>query len=145
MDQAFELLFRVRYGECDAQGVVFNARYGDYVDLAVTEYQRAAVGGYQELVRMGYETQVVRMLTEWKSPARYDDVLKATVAPTHFGNTSFSLTIVFVNAATGALIATSQGTYVLLDAETFTKHPIPPELKRALQEGAQGKKFNQAG
>src|SRR5262245_38413749 len=35
----FRFLLRVRYGEVDAQKVVFNARWGDYVDLAVTEYQ----------------------------------------------------------------------------------------------------------
>ncbi len=145
MSQAFEFLFRVRYGECDAQGVVFNARYGDYTDLAVNEYLRAALGGYPELVRLGYETQVVRLLTEWKSPAHYDEVLKASVYPSHFGNTSFTLTVEFVNGATGALVATSQATYVLVDAKEFTKQIIPAEIKSALQEGAVGKQINQAG
>ena len=32
----FTLLLRVRYGECDAQEVVFNARYADYIDIAMT-------------------------------------------------------------------------------------------------------------
>lgn len=145
MNKPFEFLFRVRYGECDAQGVVFNARYGDYVDLAVTEYLRAAIGSYQELVRMGFETQVVRLLTEWKSPARYDDVLKASVFPNHFGNTSFTLSIEFVNMVGNNLVATSQATYVLVDAKEFTKQIIPPQLKSALQEGAVGKQINQAG
>ena len=40
----FRLLLRVRYGECDAQQVVFNARYGDYVDVAATEFYRAVFG-----------------------------------------------------------------------------------------------------
>jgi len=38
----FRLLLRVRYGECDAQQVVFNARYGDYVDVAATEFYRTS-------------------------------------------------------------------------------------------------------
>jgi acyl-CoA thioester hydrolase len=38
----FRYYLRVRYSECDSQKVVFNARYGEYVDLAVTEYVRAA-------------------------------------------------------------------------------------------------------
>ena len=37
----FRYYLRVRYSECDAQKVVFNGRYGEYVDLAVTEYMRA--------------------------------------------------------------------------------------------------------
>lgn len=144
-DGAFEFCFRVRYGECDAQGVVFNARYGDYVDLAMTEFLRAALGGYPELVRMGFETQVVRLLTEWKSPARFDDVLSTTVQVLRFGNTSFTLGLVFSHAATGALVASSEITYVLVDASSFNKVPVPESLKSALQEGAVGKKINQAG
>lgn len=145
MSKPFELRFRVRYGECDAQGVVFNARYGDYTDLAVTEFLRAALGGYQELVQQGYETQVVRLLTEWKSPARYDDVVCATVSPSHFGNTSFTLNIDFTNSDTAALIATSQATYVMVDASTFSKVSVPPAIKNALMEGALNKLINQAG
>lgn len=145
MTTQFEFLFRVRYGECDAQGVVFNARYGDYVDVALTEYMRAAIGGYNELVNMGFETQVVRLLTEWKAPARFDDILKTIVYPSHFGNTSFTVNFDFVNTSTNVLVATSQATYVLVDAREFTKKTIPPELKSALLEGAVGKQINQAG
>jgi acyl-CoA thioester hydrolase len=124
---------------------VFNARYGDYVDLALTEYMRAAMGGYNELVNMGFETQVVRWLTEWKNPARFDDVLKTVVYPSHFGNTSFTVSFEFVNTSTNFLIATAQATYVLVDASDFTKQIIPAQLKSALLEGAVGKQINQAG
>ena len=46
----FRFRFRVRYGECDAQGVVFNARYGDFVDISVNEYIRTLFGDYQRLL-----------------------------------------------------------------------------------------------
>ena len=71
----FTLKIRVRYGECDAQQVVFNARYADYVDLAATEYYRALFGGYHALIASGYDTQVVRLDIHWRSPARFDEVL----------------------------------------------------------------------
>jgi acyl-CoA thioester hydrolase len=145
MGQAFEFRFRVRYGECDAQGIVFNARYGDYIDLALTEFLRAAMGGYSALVGMGFETQVVRMLTEWKSPARFDEVLNTTVQVLRFGNTSFALGMVFSKLETGQVVATSELTYVLVDAHTFAKVSIPEELKSALLEGACGKVSDQAG
>jgi YbgC/YbaW family acyl-CoA thioester hydrolase len=41
---------RVRYGECDPQGIVFNANYLLYFDVAFTELWRAAVGPWQEMV-----------------------------------------------------------------------------------------------
>ena len=44
MSTPFTLLLRVRYGECDAQQVVFNARYGFYIDVAATEFYRALFG-----------------------------------------------------------------------------------------------------
>ena len=43
MSQRFRYYVRVRYQECDAQHVVFNARYGDYIDLACFEFLRAAL------------------------------------------------------------------------------------------------------
>lgn len=64
MSAPFRLRLRVRYGECDAQQVVFNARYGDYIDIAATEFYRALFGSYQALVERGLDSQVVRQLTE---------------------------------------------------------------------------------
>jgi acyl-CoA thioester hydrolase len=55
--EQFTMLLRVRYGECDAQQVVFNARYAYYIDIAMTEYFRAAVGGFQVLLNKGLDTQ----------------------------------------------------------------------------------------
>ena len=37
------VLIRVRYGECDAQGVLFNARYMDLVDVAFTEFESSVM------------------------------------------------------------------------------------------------------
>ena len=39
-DFAFSHRFRVRWSEVDPQAVVFNARYLDYADIAITEYYR---------------------------------------------------------------------------------------------------------
>ena len=38
---------RVRYGECDAQGIVFNANYVAYFDVAITELWRDTVGPWE--------------------------------------------------------------------------------------------------
>jgi len=134
----FTLLIRVRYGECDAQQVVFNARYGDYVDLAATEFMRACIGGYQALLESGYDNQVVRLLTEWQAPARFDDVLALQVSVGHLGNTSFRLDVHIANQNSGQTVATSEVTYVLLDAKTFEKTPIPLNLKQRLEQGGKG-------
>ena len=59
------VLIRVRYGECDAQGVLFNARYMDLVDVAFTEFERVVWGGHAVLLDAGLDTQVVSMKIDW--------------------------------------------------------------------------------
>ena len=71
----FSYLLRVRYGECDAQKVVFNARYADYVDLATAELLRA-LGYEHEIQTAELDYQLVKQTIEWKAPARYDQVTR---------------------------------------------------------------------
>ena len=63
----FTYYLRVRYGECDAQKVVFNSRYGDYVDVAVNEFLRA-LGYESQLVSGELDFQLVKQTTEWRGP-----------------------------------------------------------------------------
>ncbi|HAB05505.1 MAG TPA: acyl-CoA thioesterase, partial [Alcanivorax sp.] len=66
MSERFRFRFRVRYNECDAQLVVFNARYADYVDLAMTEFMRSLGRDYKALLARGLDNQVVKMTLEWQ-------------------------------------------------------------------------------
>jgi acyl-CoA thioester hydrolase len=135
--QPFRYRLRVRYGECDAQKVVFNVRYGDYVDLAVCEFLRSL--GLADLVIAGpLDYQLVKQTIEWKSSARFDQVLEIAVRPKHLGTTSFSLAIEFRIAGQGAIIATAETVYVLVDAATLAKTPLPGTLRDALDRPAVG-------
>src|SRR5262245_66645800 len=90
MTDRFRYYLRVRYGECDAEKVVFNARYGDYVDLATTEFFRA-LGYGKELASGDLDFQLVKQTFEWKAPARFDQVLEISVWAKLVGNTSFTM------------------------------------------------------
>lgn len=141
----FTLLLRVRYGECDAQQVVFNARYGDYADLAMTEFLRRAVGGYQQMLSDGMDTQVVRLTTDFRSPAHFDEVLAIQVATSAIGNTSFALSMQMLEHPVGRLVATTTATYVLVTAKTHQKLRVPDDLREKLGRGAPGVVVDQAG
>lgn len=134
---AFRYYLRVRYDECDAQKVVFNARYGVYTDLAVGEFFRA-LGFGEQMVSGELDYQLVKQTTEWKAPARYDDVLEATVRVVKIGNTSLTLAVDFRVAGRDALIATVETVYVMVEAHTLAKKPIPPGLRAALEQGSDG-------
>ena len=102
--EAFRYCLRVRYAECDAQKVVFNARYGDYVDLATTEFIRA-LGFGEEVIDGRLDYQLVRQTTEWKAPARFDDVLALSVSAARLGTTSFTLAVEFRRRGEDSLLA----------------------------------------
>lgn len=143
MATPFRYYLRVRYGECDAQKVVFNARYGDYVDLATTEFLRA-LGYGEELFSGELDFQLVKQTIEWKAPARFDQVLEISVRAKHLGNSSFTLAAEFRVAGDDRVIAIAETVYVLVTPHTLTKTPIPPELRAAMQEGAAGQVVDHA-
>ncbi len=143
MTNRFRYYLRVRYGECDAQKVVFNSRYGEYVDLAATEFMRA-LGFGEALIQGDIDYQLVKQTLEWKMPARFDQVLELAVAATRLGNTSFTLHMEFRVAGDERIISTAETVYVLVHAITFQKRELPADFRAALEQGATGKTIDHA-
>src|SRR5215510_565496 len=144
MTDRFRYYLRVRYGECDAQKVVFNARYGDYVDLATTEFFRA-LGYGVELASGDLDFQLVKQTFEWKAPARFDQVLEISVWAKHVGNTSFTMAAEFRAAGGEPVMVSAETVYVLVAPHTLAKTPIPPLLRAAMDKGAPGVVTDHAG
>jgi acyl-CoA thioester hydrolase len=133
----FRLLLRVRYSECDAQGIVFNARYGEYMDVASCEYSRVVFGGVDG-ASTGIDWRLVRQVTEWKAPARFDDVIAIKVTTARVGTTSFTLGASFHRHPDGLLLATVETVYVVVDPDKNEKKPIPERHLASLERGAPG-------
>jgi acyl-CoA thioester hydrolase len=144
MNEHFRYYLRVRYGECDAQKVVFNSRYSDYVDISTSEFLRA-LGFGEALADGSFDFQLVKQALEWKAPARFDQVLEISVYAKHLGNTSFTFATEFRIAGNERMIATAETVYVLVAPHSLTKMPLPAGLRSALQEGARGKVIDHAG
>jgi acyl-CoA thioester hydrolase len=142
--RVFRYYLRVRYVECDAQKVVFNSRYCEYVDVSVNEFLRA-IGVLGDFVDGPLDFQLVKQTMEWKAPARFDQVLELSIAVTRLGNTSFTLATAFRIAGDLAVIVTAETVYVLVDAKTLTKMPLPGALRAAMQDGAAGRITDHAG
>jgi acyl-CoA thioester hydrolase len=143
--QPFRYYLRVRYQECDPQHVVFNARYGDYADLASIEFLRASLPRPGDAFDGTFEVQTVRQLIEWKAPARFDDVLEIAMRASRIGTTSFTLLAELRRAGAPDVLATIETVYVHVDAKTFRKREIAPEMRAALEAGAAGKLTDHAG
>jgi len=81
---------RVRYGECDPQGVVFNAHFLAYFDIGITELIREAFGGYQAMVDRGVDLVVAEAGLRYHRPAHFDEELTLEVAVARLGTTSIT-------------------------------------------------------
>jgi acyl-CoA thioester hydrolase len=139
----FRYYLRVRYVECDAQKVVFNSRYAEYVDVAMNEYLRA-LGVLDQFTRGHLDFQLVRQTVEWRAPARFDQVLELSMRTTAVGTTSFTVAVEFRVAGDDRVIVTAETVYVLMDGATLTKLPVPDDVRAALTAGARGQTIDHA-
>lgn len=140
----FRYYLRVRYQECDMQGVVFNARYADYVDIAMMEFYRH-IGFREELAQGELDTQLVKQTTTWKSPARNNQVLEISVLTRALGTTSFTLVAQFRIAGADPVICEVETVYVRVDGRTLTKQPLGDRFRTSLEQAATGVMVDHAG
>jgi len=125
---------RVRFHECDPQGVVFNAHYFAYFDIALTEMWREAFGSYGEVVAGGTDVVVVEASATFRAPARFDDELDVELRVDRLGTTSMAM------AATirrdGEELVEGRMVHVFVDTATMAKKTIPDHMRAALERYA---------
>jgi acyl-CoA thioester hydrolase len=128
--EPFRHSIRVRFAECDVQGVVFNAHYLAYIDVAITELWRAALGSYQAMLDRGVDIVVADAHLRFHGAASFDQELMLELAITRMGETS----IVSANRIAYGDLALVDATvvHVTVDRETMSKTPIPDWLRAAL-------------
>ena len=121
---------RVRFGECDPQGVVFNANYLVYLDVAFTELWRERLGGYHEMIERGVDVMLVQSNLTYRRPAKADEEIDIRLRAASLGTTSMALEAIVEREAEPLVEAMLH--YVFVDATALTKTEIPPEIRTAL-------------
>ena len=127
---AFTHELRVRYGECDPQGIVFNANNLAYFDHTVSELWREAMGGWGQMVEKGVDAVVGEANIRFRSAARFEDVLTISAAVAHFGTTSLKLELLIHRG--DELLIEGWLRQVFVDVKSFGKTPIPEWVREAL-------------
>jgi acyl-CoA thioester hydrolase len=122
---------RVRYGECDAQGIVFNANFLAYVDVVLTEIWRQSMGSYDLLLETGVDTVVGEANMRFLAPGRFDDVLRIEAGFDGLGTTSTTLKLWFYRDT--ELLVEADIRYVFVDLENWQKAEIPAAVRAALE------------
>jgi acyl-CoA thioester hydrolase len=112
---------RVRWGECDMQGIVFNPHYMAYVDAALTEYWRAVGLPYpQAFAQLGTDTFMVAANQTYADAARFDDELDVWLRTEYLGNTSLRLAFAIHREADRLF----HGTATYVNGDRITRKPV---------------------
>jgi acyl-CoA thioester hydrolase len=122
---------RVRYAECDMQGVVFNAHYLAYADDAMSCWMKEFPKPFDELA---YDIMVVHADVDWRGSSRYGDVLEIDCAVVRWGTTSF--VIGYDMHVEDRPVCRVELTYIGVARGTTEKMPPPAEFRNALEAPA---------
>ncbi|NVI87320.1 thioesterase family protein [Actinomadura sp. BRA 177] len=136
MGEMFTHRLRVRYSECDQQGVVFNGHYLFFYDVALTEMWRALIGDYGEMVEGGYDLVVAEARIRYREGARFDELLDVSMPVAHLGTTSM---IVRPEFRVGErLIADGEVRHVFIDPASKAKREMPAQIRSVLEPHLDG-------
>ena len=124
---------RVRYSEVDPQSIVFNSRYLEYFDAAMTEFYRAIGFSPQGIIEVGFDPVLMKVEIQYHSSAVIDDLLRIAVECSRIGNSSMDLDFTVKRDVDSELVATGKITYVNIDQVTRKSVPIPAEIRAALK------------
>jgi acyl-CoA thioester hydrolase len=123
MGEPFSHALRVRWAECDPQGVVFNGHYLAYADINITELWRAAFGSYGTMLDRGVDILVGEARLRFLASARFDDLLRLEVEVTHLGTTSIETRHRIQRGA--ELLVEIEMRHVMVNRASLAKAPIP--------------------
>ena len=119
---------RVRYQETDNMGVVYYANYFIWFEVARTEYLRSLGISYRHLEEKGMYLMVAGASCQYKSPAKYDDVVRIHTWISEIKNSS--LKFEYKLFVFDKLIATGESVHVFTNK---SRKPIRvPEEMRGL-------------
>ena len=130
MTPPFVHQLRVRYHECDAQGIVFNAHHFAYFDITLTELWREAFGSYDAMVESGSDVVVLDAQASFHASPRFDDLLDVEMTIEKLGNTS--MVTRFEEKRDGELLVTGRMVHVFITPDSGAKQAIPDDVRRRL-------------
>ena len=127
---------RVRFSETDAQGVVHNAVYLDWFEIARIAYLARFRNGYRGLREEdGVDATTVETHVRYRAPAVFDDVVRvhARVSDLRGARFRFEYVLERTNEPEGA-VADGWTTHACVDSRTLRPTRMPAWLAKAIRE-----------
>jgi len=115
---------RVRYAECDPQGVAHHSVYAVWLEFARTELLRSIGVDYKAVEASGLFCVVARMSLRYRRPAFYDDELTIRCKATK--TRGVKIEHAYDVRRKNELLTEAETTLVCIDREGRVR-PVPPE------------------
>jgi 4-hydroxybenzoyl-CoA thioesterase len=127
---AYRKQILVRFGDCDAAGIVFYPRYLEMFNSLVEDWFREKLDfSFGEIVtHRGWGLPTVHLEVDFLTPSVFGDVLSAVLRVTAIGTTSMNLDIV-LQGPDGADRVRGKVVLVLIDRGQLRAIPIPNEVR----------------
>lgn len=124
---------KIRYSDCDPQGIVFNGNYARYWDDALTDWFEEAGFGGEQLGGSGVDIVTARAEMDFKASAGLGDVLETSLAVERFGNTSMTVSFTTTRLSDGTVVTEGREVLVFVDPDTFRPTAAPQAVREALE------------
>ena len=122
---------RVRWMECDAQGIVYNGAYLGYLEIGQAEYYRNLGFAIYIIPQSGYfDFAVVKSTQAFKAPAKVDEIIELHVRVSKIGSTSPTLNLEIYPEGSDRLLTSIETVYVGYDAATESSRPVPDAIRQ---------------
>lgn len=126
---------KIRYSDCDPQGIVFNGNYARYWDDAMTDwFDDLEDKDGISLSGLGIDVVTARLEIDFKSPATLRDILETEIETEKLGNTSMTLHIETTKQSDSSLVAVGKIVCVFVDRELLSPVPVPESVRAIFDE-----------
>tara|TARA_Y100001001_G_scaffold54144_1_gene50600 strand:+ start:137 stop:580 length:444 start_codon:yes stop_codon:yes gene_type:complete len=135
LDFKFKHTLRVRWKECDVQGIAYYGSYIDFIDVAQAEYFRnLGILTHQANNRKVFDLAAVKVTLEYKSPAKIDELIDIFIRVEKIGRTSIDKRSEIYRSDTDELLCSVQSISVNFDSELEKSRVVPTEIKDIIQQ-----------
>lgn len=137
----FSTDLRVRFSETDAQGVVHNAVYLDWFEIARIAYLARFRGGYRGLREEdGVDATTVESHVCYWDAAVFDDIVRVHTRCGDLRGARFRFDYVLERLnEPGGKVAEGWTTHATVDSKTLRPTRMPPWLAEAIREAEDGR------
>lgn len=120
---------KIRYSDCDPQGIVFNGNYARYWDDALTDWFEAAGYGGGELGGTGIDVVTARLEMDFRASASLGDVLETSLRVERVGTTSMTVEFDTRRQSDGTVVVEGREVLVFVDPKDFQPTSVPDSIR----------------